>query len=198
MKNISTLSVVALVFVVALFGCQSSGQKNASNAGPAASEPAAGGSSFRIAYFDMDSLEAHYDHFKDAQGQVKAKENSMNMELSSLDRKNQKQLETWRAKGNTMTQAEGEQAQAEYQRMQQEFQSRKTALEQDLYKQTEELKTNIRKEIEDFLKTYNKNKKYAFIFAYDPNSFIYAKDTSYNITPDLLEGLNSSYKNIKK
>jgi outer membrane protein len=117
------------------------------------------------------------------------------MELSSLDRSNQKKVEAWRQKGNTMTPAESEQAQQEYQAMQQAFQSRKSALEQDLYKKTEDLKTNIRKKIEDFLKDYNtKQKSYSFIFAYDPSSFIYYKDTLYNITPDLLDGLNAMYK----
>ena len=57
--------------------------------------------------------------------QVKAKENAMNMELSSLERTNQKKIEEWQQKGNTMTQAESEQAQQEYQAMQQNFQSRK-------------------------------------------------------------------------
>ena len=194
MKYISTiLSVVALVLIGVLFFKQSDHVRE--QKGPVG-EKAAGASAggFRIAYFDMDTLEAHYDYFKDAQTTVKAKENAMNQELSSMDRKNQKQVEAWRQKGQSMTQAEGEQAQQEYQAMQQNFQSRKTALEQELYKNTEDLKTNIRRKIEDFLKDYNKEKKYSFIFAYDPSSFIYAKDTIYNITPDLLDGLNAAYK----
>jgi outer membrane protein len=93
-----------------------------------------------------------------------------------------------------MTQAEGEQAQQEYQQMQQVFASRKQALEQELYKNTEDLKTNIRKKIEDFLRDYNKQKSYSYIIEYDPSSFIYNKDTVYNITPDLVDGLNTAYK----
>jgi outer membrane protein len=149
---------------------------------------------FRIAYFDMDTLEAHYDAFKDAQTQLKAKENEMNMELSSLSRTNGKKIDAWRQKGNTMTQAESEQANQEYGAMQQEFQNRKQQLEQELYKRTEDMKTNIRKKVEDFLKEYNKQRNYSFIFEYDPGSFIYYKDSVYNITPDLVEGLNAIYK----
>jgi len=194
MKHISTvLSVIALVLIAVLFYLQSGG--SSAKAKKMVEAPAKVSSAeSRIAYFDMDTLEAHYEYFRDAQTTVKAKENAMNQELSSMDRKNQKQVETWRQKGNAMTQAEGEQAQQEYQAMQQNFQTRKTALEQELYKNTEDLKTNIRRKIEDFLKDYNKEKKYSFIFAYDPSSFIYAKDSIYNITPDLLDGLNSAYK----
>lgn len=193
MKYISTiLSVVALALIGVLFFKQSHHGDQLRKI--ADGEKKNSGNGFKIAYFDMDTLEAHYDYFRDAQATVKGKENAMNMELSSLDRGNQKKVEAWRQKGNTMTPAESEQAQQEYQAMQQTFQSRKTSLEQELYKNTEDLKTNIRRKIEDFVKDYNKQKGYSFIFAYDPSSFIYYKDTLYNITPDLLDGLNAAYK----
>jgi outer membrane protein len=120
----------------------------------------------------------------------------MNLELSSLDRTNQKKIEAWRQKGNQMTQAEGEQAQQEYQQMQQRVCERASRLwSRNCYtRNTEDLKTNIRKKIEDFLRDYNKQKSYSYIIEYDPSSFIYNKDTVYNITPDLVDGLNAAYK----
>jgi outer membrane protein len=193
MKYISlVLSAVALGLFAWLFAMQTrqSDQLKQHSEG----EKKSAGSGFKIAYFDMDSLEAHYDFFKDAQTQVKARENSMQMELSSLDRANQKKVEAWRQKGTTMTPTEQEQAQQEYQQMQQTFASRKQTLEQDVYKYTEDLKTNIRRKIEDYLKEYNKQKNYSYIIAYDPSSFVYSRDTTYNITGDLVEGLNEAYK----
>jgi outer membrane protein len=118
----------------------------------------------------------------------------MNAELSSMEKGYQKKIQEWQKKGNTMTPAESEQAQQEYTTMQQNFQARKDALQQDLYKNTEDLKNSIRKRIEDYVKDYNKQRTYAFIFAYDPSSFVYYKDTIYNITSDLLDGLNATYK----
>ena len=196
MKYISTiLSIIALGLIVVLFITQKQQLKDLQK--HVEGEKRDQGSGFKVAYFDMDSLEAHYDGFKDAQSVVKTQENTMNQELSSLDRANQKKIETWRQKGNTMTAAEGEQAQQDYQQMQQQFASRKQALEQALYKSTEDLKTNIRKSIEGFLKDYNKTKNYSYIIEYDQNSFIYTKDTVYNITADLIDGLNASYKKSK-
>ncbi|HEX3934211.1 MAG TPA: OmpH family outer membrane protein [Puia sp.] len=196
MKHISTiLSVIALGLIVVLFITQK--QQLQEMKKHVEGEKRDQGSGFKVAYFDMDSLEAHYDGFKDAQTVVKTKENDMNMELARLDRDNQKKIEAWRQKGNTMTQAEGERAQQEYQQMQQQFASRKQELEQALYKSTEDLKTNIRKSIEGFLKDYNKQKSFSYIIEYDPNSFIYTKDTVYNITSDLVDGLNAAYKKTK-
>lgn len=193
MKHISTIiSVVALALVGVLFIMLFNQDRQLKKI--SSEEKKVSPSSFRIGYFDMDTLEAHYDYFKDAQNVAKAKESAMNTELTSMESTYQKKIQEWRQKGNTMTQAESEQAQQEYQAMQQNLQSRKDALQQELFKKTEDLKTSIRKTIEEYVKDYNKQRTYSFIFAYDPSSFIYYRDTIYNITADLLDGLNAAYK----
>ncbi|MBS1664826.1 MAG: OmpH family outer membrane protein [Bacteroidetes bacterium] len=199
MKQTSTiLAIVAIALAAILYFVQSRQiqelKKQSSPVEKKSTEP----SGFKIAYFDIDSLQTKSDHFKAAQIEVKAKENDMNQELSSMDRANQKKIEGWRQKQSTMTQAEGELANREYQEMVQAMQSRKQSLEQELYKKTEDLKTTIRREIEEFLKEYNKDKHYSYIFAYDPSSFIYNRDSSYDITPDLVQGLNAKYAAEKK
>jgi outer membrane protein len=52
---------------------------------------------------------------------------------------------------------------------------------------------DIRKKIEEFLKEYNKDKGYADIFS-NSQGLMYYKDTAYNITNDMIKGLNESYK----
>jgi outer membrane protein len=151
-------------------------------------------STFKIAYFDLDSLEAHYGYFKEILKQVEQKQNAMNVELSSMEKTYQKKIAEWQKKGTAMSQAESEQAQQEYAMMQQNYQSRKQSLQEELFKNQEDLKSDIRKKIEVFLKDYNKQRNYSFIFAYESNSFMYAKDTTYNITHDLVDGLNAEYK----
>jgi outer membrane protein len=196
MKYISTiLSIIALGLIGVLFLAQNrqidqlkkhvDGEKKSTGTG------------FKIAYFDLDSLQAHYDYMKDIKSVAQTKENAVNQELSSMDRANQRKIDEWRQKGNTMTQAEGEQAQAEYQKMQQNYAARKQELEQQLYKDEEDLRTLVRKRVEDYMKTYNKQKNYSYIIAYDANSFVYNKDTLFNITNELVEGLNTAYKNSK-
>jgi outer membrane protein len=151
-------------------------------------------STFRIAYFEMDSLEAHYEYFKDAENQVKSKEVAMNNELAGMERGYQKKISEWQQKGSSMTQAENQQAQQEYAGMQQKFQERKQELEQDLAKNNTVVMTDIKRRIEGFLKDYNKQRNFAFIFSYDPTTFIYYKDSLLNITNDVIMGLNVGYK----
>ena len=151
-------------------------------------------STFRIAYFDMDSLTAHYEYFKDGETQLKGKESVMNSELNGMQNKFQKKVSEWQQKGASMTQAESQQAQQEYATMEQSFQARKQSLGDELAKERDAIMIDIKKKIENYLKDYNAQKNYAFIFAYDQTSFIYYIVRTYNITNDLISGLNSLYK----
>jgi outer membrane protein len=159
---------------------------------PASNQPAS--NNLKMAYFNLDSLEAHYQYFKDVLDQVKGKENEMNAELSGMEKNYQKKITEWQKKASTMSPAEGQEAQQEYAQMQQNYQMRKQTLQESLLKHNEDLKADIRKKIEDYLKEYNKTKGYNYIISYDANSFIYLKDTANNITDDLVGGLNAEYK----
>jgi Outer membrane protein len=197
MKSISTiLSIIALVLVAVLFYLHfNTGQKQKQTAVPVENKPAG---SFKIAYFDIDSLQEHYLYYKDVLEKIKRKENSMNNELNDMTARYQKKIREWQEKGNTMTQSEGEAAQREYGMMQQRYQEKKTELEQALQKEQVDGMQELRKQVENFLKEYNQTKGYAYILSYEPGFIIYYKDSAYNITKDLIDGLNARYKENKE
>jgi outer membrane protein len=195
MRNIAMLpGLLALLLTGVLFYVVYHKPPAASVVVAASNGSQSGGNNFRMAYFNTDSLEAHYQYFKDVLEQVKGKENEMNAELSGMEKSYQKKISEWQKNATTMSKAEGEQAQQEYAQMQQSYQARKQSLQESLLKHNEDLKADIRKKIEDYLKDYNKNKGYNYIISYEANSFIYIRDTSYNITDDLVNGLNAEYK----
>jgi outer membrane protein len=131
-------------------------------------------------------------------GDIKKKESSMNAELNDLTSKYQRTIKKWQEKGNNITQTEGEQAQREVGLLQQQYQQRKGELEQEMQKLQVDRMTELRKQVEEFLKDYNKDKKYSYILSYEPGFIIYYKDSAYNITSDLITGLNAHYKDKKK
>ena len=194
MKNIAIVpGILALLLTGVLFYITYHRPAN-EHAVTSGSSAASSATPFRIAYFDIDSLEAHYNYFKDVLDQVKGKENEMNSELSGMEKGYQKKIAEWQKKGNAMSQAESQQAQQEYAEMQQNYQMKKQTLQESLLKHNEDLKADIRKKIEDYLKEYNKEKKFTYIISNESNSFIYVKDTTYNITGDLIKGLNEQYR----
>jgi outer membrane protein len=199
MKNISTyLSVLALLSAGVLFYLHFSTPDRKKNSVVAEHHPEEKCEGFRMAYFDIDSLQARYEYFKDASGQIKAKEASITSQLNSLQDSYQKRIKELQEKSSTMTQAEGEAAQREYVQMQQKYQQRQMAMEQELKKHQIDLMTAVRNKIENYLKEYNKQKGYAFILSYEPGFMLYYKDSVYDITDDVIKGLNEQYKKEKK
>jgi outer membrane protein len=195
MRNIAMLpGLLALLLTGVLFYVVYHKPPTVNRQPPTVDENRSSASNFRMAYFNTDSLEAHYQYFKDVLEQVKGKENEMNAELSSMEKSYQKKISEWQKNATTMSKAEGEQAQQEYAQMQQNYQVRKQSLQESLLKHNEDLKADIRKKIEDYLKEYNKVKGFNYIISYEANSFIYIRDTAYNITDDLVNGLNAEYK----
>jgi outer membrane protein len=154
---------------------------------------------FKIAYFEMDSIENNYQYVKDSYKQVKTKEEAINGELGAIERSYQKKISEWQQKGSQMSQSESEQVQKEYGQMQQSYQSKKMSLEQELNDLRNKKLRDIQVKIEEYLKEFNKEKSYSFVFSYEPALFIYYKDSAFDITSELLQGLNEEYlKNSKE
>jgi len=199
MRNISTiLSVIALLAVGVLYWLDFSGNKKLEKQINTQTVKKKDSAVVRIAYFDIDSLQTHYQYFKDAESQMAEKENTMTSQLSDLDARNQRKIKEWNTKKATMTQAEYDAAMQEYAQMQRTFEQTKYTLQQNLQKIQMDLMTDLRKKVEEFLIDYNKQKGYTFILAYQPNNLIYYKDSTNDITDDLIDGLNAQYKATKK
>jgi outer membrane protein len=66
---------------------------------------------------------------------------------------------------------------------------------------TEGMKTmeGLKKNIDDFLVKYNKEKKYSYIFSYSSGlNVLFYKDSATNITDEIVAGLNEEYNKTKK
>jgi outer membrane protein len=193
MKNgILILNVVLLVLVGVLFYLHFS-SKNPSTTKAANNQNAtATAKDFRIAYFEMDSVENSFQMVKDVKAELTRKEEAIGTELERLEKTYRNKIAQYQAQGANMTQVQSEMAQRDVMQMQQSMQSRRQSLEQEYQDlQMRKLK-DVKTKIEDFLKQYNADKGYTYIFAYEPGIFYY-KDTTYNITGDLIKGLNQLY-----
>ncbi len=197
MKNISTLlSVLALVLVGVLFYLHFSSARPAEKAGVMHNHHDS--TAFRIAYFDIDSLQSKYEYFKDISGELKTREASITSQLNSLQDTYQKRIKELQTKGPTMNQSESESAQREFAQMQRKFQERQMSLEQELKKSQIDMMTDVRNKIEDYLKDFNQQHQYAYILSYEPGFMLYYRDSAYNITDEVIDGLNALYKTEKK
>lgn len=151
---------------------------------------------FKIAYFEMDSLESSFEMVKDVKNELSKKEEAISNELERLDRSYRNKAAQYQSQAQTMTQVQSEMATRDMMQMQQNMQSRQKQLDseyQDFYMRKMK---DVKNRIEDYLKQYNAEKGYTYIFAYEPGLFYY-RDTTYNITGDVVKGLNDQYKKKK-
>lgn len=195
MKNISTiLSVIALVLIAVLFYFQfNSGSATKISSKSTSNDSTFNNGDFRIAYFEMDSLENNFEMVKEVKTELTKKEEAINNELSRLEKNYRDKITKYQNQGATMTQVQSEAAQRDVMQMQQNIQNRKQALDQEYQDFYMRQMKSVKDKIEGFLKEYNASKGYSYIVAHEPGLF-YFRDTTYNITQDVIKGLNELHQ----
>ncbi|MEO5501166.1 MAG: OmpH family outer membrane protein [Ginsengibacter sp.] len=151
----------------------------------------------KVAYIDLDSLQSNYVYYKKIKADFEKKQASANDEITGLQKKYQSRAMQLQQKAAGMNQQEQETAMQEINKMQQELQNKKQSIDNDLYNYNSKMKDDVLQRIQNFLKEYNKDGKYSYIFSYEPG-FMFYKDSSLNITPDVITGLNDIYNQNKK
>jgi outer membrane protein len=146
----------------------------------------------RIAYIDMDSVQENYKYAKEFLDQIKKKEQDNSLEMEKHGADYNKKLNSYAQQDQALGQL-SETHQQELMEMQKRITDRKQTIEQDYVKFVNQGEINLRKKIKDFLNVYNKNKKYSYIMSYEDRMFYYV-DTLYNITSDVIKGLNEQFK----
>lgn len=151
----------------------------------------------KIAYIDLDSLQNQYEYYKKIKGEFEKKQNSANNEITSMQQRFQKRATELQNKAATMTMQEQESAMQEMNKMQNDLQNRKMNIDNDLFEYNNQMKEDILERIQSFLKEYNSDGRYSYIFSYEPG-FMFYKDSTLDITKDVIRGLNERYEAEKK
>ena len=192
MKNINTvLNVVLGIAVAVLFYFQFSGSKSAVATG----SKSVAACDFRIAYFEIDSVESQFNYYKEVSNSIQAKAQQNNNELNQLKEVFAAKYQELQKNGQRMTEAEVNARQQELQQMDKTFKSKEQMMNNEMQDESMKKLQDVKKKITDYLAEYNKAKGYAFILGNNSDMLsMYYKDTAYDITSDLVNGLNDLYK----
>lgn len=182
---------------VLLAACQQAGKgvNNTADSSGKSTSAAPGSVGARIAYVDLDSVEAHYEYFKEKKAELEKRQQAIDNELKANLRSLQNEAADFqrRANNNQLTQSEGEAAQRSLMQKQQQLEVKRQNLSQQYMEQEAKFNEDLQKRLDDFLKKFNADKKYDFIFSYrDGASNILFKNESLDITEAVIEGLNAA------
>jgi outer membrane protein len=199
MKNASLLlSALALIGVLVLFGLHFSGNKNSTTNRNSSSANVPKGP-FSIAYVDIDSFEFHYEYLKQKREEFNKRQQAMQSELERSAQQYQNNVESFqrKAQSGSISQTEGEATQRQLLQMQQSLRLREQALTDQLVKEKDEFNNKLHDQLDSFLIDYNKDKGYDYILSYSKvGSQILLANKAYNITEDVIRGMNDRAKNL--
>ena len=195
MKNFTpVLNVVLAIAVAVLFYLHFSSAKKTVTTAPIVTQ--ATNNNFKIAYFESDSLETGFEYYKQISKELGASEQQKRNELLTQRNAFVEKVKEYQAKGQSMTQVEAAKANQDVEQRQKQIQATEQTKSQEIQDERFKKLQDVKKKIEEYLKEYNKNNTYSFILS-SSSDLMYYKDNTYDITKDLIKGLNVIYSKKK-
>ncbi len=189
------------VVAIGLLFAQCNGNQAAAPTSPVSANTEYTGNGLKIAYVEVDSLLSNYLFCIELNEEMVKKEENIRATLNEKGKQleNEQKDFQYKYENNAFTQ---NRAQEEYNRLMkkaQDLEVLKARMAEELATENQKNNIQLRDSIENFMKIYNKDKKYSFIISnagYD--NLLYA-DPAYNITKEIIDGLNARYtKKAKK
>jgi outer membrane protein len=186
-------TVLLAIAVMALASCNNEAskveEKSANQTAP---------TELKIAYVEVDSLMTQYTFCKEQSELLEKKsqniQNTLNQKGQSLQAAAMKFQQD--VQNNKYTQQQAEAVQASLQKQQSDLQNLQQRLGAEFQAETEKFNVALRDSLNHYLAQYNKAKKYTLILTKQGDNILYA-DKSFDITNDVIAGLNKAYKPSK-
>ena len=189
-KNIFRMVVIAAFVGIAVTSCDKSAPTQDAKA-----EAKAAPTELKIAYVEVDSIMTQYKFCKEYSLILQKKGQNIQNTLASK----QQQLEAagvnfqQKLQQNAYTREQAEAIQAGLQKQAADLDALNTRLSNEFQTETNKFNEALRDSIQHFLAKYNKDKKYGIILSKAGDNLLYA-DKAYDITNDVIAGLNKAYK----
>ncbi len=191
-KVINAILGAGVAFMLFLHFSSKGKTVNASTSSNASSQ------NLKIAYVDLDSIQEKYDYYQEQMKEFEKKKEAADRDLNSAFQKIEGERQAFIKRGESITQAEAENFQRVYQGKLQNLEEQKRVLENNIAGEGAKTLEVLKGKINDFLGEYNKSKGYSYIFSYSSGvNVLFYKDTTYNITDEVVKGLNEAYTKSK-
>ena len=177
-----------LAFAAVMASCNNASPKMDEKPQAAGAESVSG---MKIAYIEVDSLMTQYDFAKEYSVTLQKKSNNARNTLTQKGNQLQAAVNNFQQKLQSREQAAGVQSAIE--RQQRDLQELQARLENELANETQKFNTALRDSLNNFLNSYNKDKKYDMILSKSGDNILFA-NKKFDITQDVINGLNKRYK----
>ena len=154
----------------------------------------------KIAFVEVDSLMTQYNFAKDYSVTLQKKSNNARTTLTQKSNELQAAVNNFQQKLQNNGFTSREQAasvQQGIERRQRDLQELQARLESELASETQKFNEALRDSLNSFLASYNKDKQFDLILSKAGDNILFA-DRKFDITKDIINGLNKRYKSTAK
>ena len=192
-KNIFRNLAVAFVATAALTACDKSNPQMDQKPENANKTAVAG--ELKIAYVEVDSIMSQYKFCKEYSLILQKKGQNIQNTLVKKQEALQAAVANFQQKvqQNAYTREQAEAINAGLQKQGNDLQVLNQRLSTEFQNETDKFNKALRDSIQHYLAVYNKDKKYSIIFSKQGDNLLYA-DKAYDITNEIIAGLNKAYK----
>lgn len=195
-KFLLSLNIILLIAVAVLyflfFNYQSQDRHSIQQAN------AASANRFKIAYFELDSLQENYAYFKEMRDYLNKQEAQMTKRLNGLRDKYTDKLKEYNQKGPSMSQTEQGAFEQQLVSLKNDYDQSQQQMSQDMNSLYMQKMQDVKLKIQNVLKSYCRDSGYSYVFASSNEDYLYYKDTLRDITPGIVKLLNDEYSKDKK
>ncbi|MDR9458094.1 MAG: OmpH family outer membrane protein [Salegentibacter sp.] len=148
----------------------------------------------KTAYVDTTKLIQEYQEMKDVEAEFSKKSDIVKGELDSVASAFQAEVQEYQSQMNSMSQAQRQEREQELMQKQQQLQQQQQQRGGVLRQESDAAIDSIVEKVKNYVEEYGKENGYTYIFGSNESaSIMYAKD-GLDITEEILEELNASYK----
>jgi outer membrane protein len=198
MKNVSLIfNVVLTVAVIALFVLHFSSRSKQSQSTTSEVSAAPSGS---IVYIQIDSLMKQYDMFNDLKSELENKAQTIQDDLSKKGRAFERDVNDFKEKvqKGLITRAQAEGLQQQLASREQELQGLSQQKQMEMAEEEGVLIRKVMDALNKYLAKYNQEKKFALIITTSgTTNTVITADSTFNITKEVVAGLNDEYIKTK-
>lgn len=184
---------LALAMIFMCTQCADNKNADSGNTTPAA---AIASGELKIAYVEIDSLLTKYRFWNDLNEMMIQKEENIRTTLNEKAKELDKEMREFQRKLENNGFASRERAEQENLRIaqkQRDLQQLQEKLAGELQTENQKNSLQLRDSINSFLKIYNKDKGYSLIFSNTGFDNLLYADKAFNITEEIVAGLNARY-----
>ena len=185
--------LMALALVLMFTQCADNKSNGSTNNAPAA---VSGPANMKIAYVEIDSLLTKYRFWNDLNEMMIKKEENIRTTLNEKAKDLDSEMREFQRKLENNGFARRERAEQEKLRIsqkQRDLQQLQEKLSNELQAENQKNSLQLRDSINSFLKIYNKDKGYSLIISNTGFDNLLYADPAFNITNEIVEGLNARY-----